>query len=187
MSEVGISGSIEDMCAWSYLQSKITGSSFRRLYIVYCLRLEFLLLLFWYIEKYFFFAAWQLWHQQGAWIWCSVSIWRTGNNKTISWQNLYRFYSFWLTYILFILVFCFWCDKTVILHMLTASYHWFYYLWFFWILLKRTLLLKRGVVLLLHRPIVSFMLLWRNKFEKVSIPGSRMSLLVNWNILGSEL
>lgn len=32
MSESGISCSVEDLCAWPYLQAKITGSSFRRLF-----------------------------------------------------------------------------------------------------------------------------------------------------------
>ncbi|GAU37973.1 hypothetical protein TSUD_269880, partial [Trifolium subterraneum] len=32
MSESGISCSVDDLCAWPYLQAKITGSSFRRLF-----------------------------------------------------------------------------------------------------------------------------------------------------------
>ncbi|KAK4275664.1 hypothetical protein QN277_018704 [Acacia crassicarpa] len=31
LSKAGISGSVEDVCAWPYLQSRITGSAFRRL------------------------------------------------------------------------------------------------------------------------------------------------------------
>ena len=35
MSESGISCSVDDLCAWPYLQAKITGSSFRRLFNQY--------------------------------------------------------------------------------------------------------------------------------------------------------